>query len=263
MSKNARVSKTKLMDQTKIALKLGRFWEVDLLRGVAIILMIVYHWVFIVWFLNIQETQPYAWQWLVVARTASTLFLLLVGVSLAVSAQKYTLHELLVARSQRGKTLIWGAIFVTVLTWATVPELTIWFGILHCIAVAQFVSIPLSRWRGRALLAAIGAWGIGSVLSGIRVEYPWLLWLGVRPENFSTLDYWPLFPSIALVWLGICLGNLEYQNYERVFSVTRWNWIPATRVGRLLRMAGQHSLLIYVLHIPFLLGLALFFHYLQ
>ena len=65
--------------------QIARFWEVDLLRGIAIVLMVLYHFVFDLDYFKVYELDPTSGFPLVVARTTVTLFLLLVGLSLTLS----------------------------------------------------------------------------------------------------------------------------------------------------------------------------------
>ena len=62
-----------------------RFWEVDLLRGVAIVLMVLYHLVFDLNYFAVYDIDVSSGFWLAVARAAASLFLLLVGLSLTLS----------------------------------------------------------------------------------------------------------------------------------------------------------------------------------
>jgi uncharacterized membrane protein len=60
-----------------------------------------------------------------------------------------------------------------------------------------------------------------------------------------TEDYVPLFPWFGVVLLGIFLGRL---------IIAHPVWLSRYHVMRPLALAGRHSLAIYLLHQPVLLG---------
>ena len=63
----------------------GRFWEVDAARGVAIIMMVVYHFVFDLYAFGGYDVEAVGGFWARFADATAGLFLFLVGVSLAIS----------------------------------------------------------------------------------------------------------------------------------------------------------------------------------
>src|SRR5215217_7548794 len=65
--------------------KVDRFWEVDAGRGVAIIMMIVYHTTYDLDVLGGYDIQSTSGHWALFADLTAGLFLFLVGVSLAIS----------------------------------------------------------------------------------------------------------------------------------------------------------------------------------
>ena len=62
-----------------------RFWEIDTLRGIAIILMVSYHLLFDLTYFGIYSTDLSALPVLLFLYPIGTLFLLLVGISLTIS----------------------------------------------------------------------------------------------------------------------------------------------------------------------------------
>ena len=65
--------------------EIQRFWEIDFLRGIAIIMMVIYHIIFDLNFLNIYEINLHSTPLLLFLYPIGTLFLLLVGISLSIS----------------------------------------------------------------------------------------------------------------------------------------------------------------------------------
>ena len=62
-----------------------RFWEIDVLRGIAIIMMVVYHLSYDLYFLAGAPIKINSLSWTLFQRTTASLFLLLVGISLTIS----------------------------------------------------------------------------------------------------------------------------------------------------------------------------------
>ena len=62
-----------------------RYWEIDILRGIAIIMMVVYHLLWDLLLFNlVTDITLQAGLWKYFQRTTASLFIILVGVSLAV-----------------------------------------------------------------------------------------------------------------------------------------------------------------------------------
>ncbi|MCB0064880.1 MAG: DUF1624 domain-containing protein, partial [Caldilineaceae bacterium] len=81
--------------------------------------------------------------------------------------------------------------------------------------------------------------------------------LGLKPVNYTYLDYFPLVPWFGIVLLGIGVGNLLYDHSRRTFVLPD---LSNVTVVQWLQRLGRNSLLIYLLHQPllFVLLLALF-----
>ncbi|MEZ5334155.1 MAG: heparan-alpha-glucosaminide N-acetyltransferase domain-containing protein [Methanolobus sp.] len=98
--------------------------------------------------------------------------------------------------------------------------------------------------------------GLFFLFSGVLVEnayadYPWLLWIGIKPYGFYT-DYFPLIPWFGVVLLGIFTGNSLYPDYKRSFRMCDCG---NNTVVKTLVYLGKKSLLIYLVHQPVIVGL--------
>ena len=245
-----------------------RFWEVDFLRGIAIILMVVYHFLFDLDYFKGYGVNLESGLWWLVGRAAAILFIFLVGVSLALSYSRYRLNTGAAASPPykkyffRGlKIFSWGLI-ITLLTYIFFRDEFIMFGVLHLIGVSIIISMFLLRpanesKKANLMLLMIGAAIIiaGICLINFRFDFGWLMWLGLRPYNLYTLDYFPLLPWLGLVLAGISLGNMAYRNYSRQFYPKLGVGEPKNIGARALCFAGRNSLIIYLIHQPVLIAL--------
>ncbi|NLM30926.1 MAG: DUF1624 domain-containing protein, partial [Methanomicrobiales archaeon] len=149
---------------------------------------------------------------------------------------------------RRGLSIFSLGLVITAVTWIFFPSAYIVFGILHFIGVAILLAPLFVRFGATNLILSAACIIAGYVTETIRGPWP-LLWLGIRPIPFTSLDYVPLLPWFSLVLLGMTFGYLFYPGGERGFSFRAVE--PA--VVRPLSLLGRHSLLIYFLHQPVIL----------
>ncbi len=226
-----------------------RFWEIDTLRGIAIILMIISNFATDLVYFNIANlSSGFGWFF---ARLTASIFLFLVGVSLAISYSKRGddfKHYL-----KRGlKIFSWG-LAITAVTWLFLREDLILFGILHLIGVSIILSYPFLRRRYNSFIYGASAILVGLYLPNIAVATKWLLPLGLAPASYYYIDYFPIFPWIGAILIGLFFGNLLYHGGKRKIEIADYS-----SQAKLLQFLGRNSLLIYLIHQPVLIGLLYF-----
>ncbi len=227
-----------------------RFAVIDMVRGVAILLMIVYHFSWDLTYFGLARfailTDP-AWIWF--ARSIAALILLVMGVSQVMARRRGLTSR---AFLKRLCLIAACAAAVSAATYWMAPGAYVFFGILHHIALASLLMVGLIALPTAALIAlAAAALAAPFALSGPAFTAGWLLWLGLAPEAPLSVDYVPLLPWLAVPLTGVILGRLLVGNGD----VPGWlTWRPADPLGRLVRFAGRHSLAVYMLHQPVLFG---------
>ncbi len=236
---------------TTTAPKPARIAAIDVARGVALAGMVVYH---LIWdfahFGLVAPTLPFAPATRALSHAVASLFLALVGVSLALAHPRGLRRD---AFAKRLVVIVGAAALVTAASYAIDADEPILFGILHCIAAASLIA---------ALLVAAPAWAaltLGAVMLAAPLAYssaafnaPALIWLGLGTSAPNTLDWRPLLP-----WAGVTLLGLGAAQALRP-RLSGWRataWGPAGWPGRSLAFAGRHSLVIYLVHQPILFGL--------
>lgn len=240
-----------------------RFWEIDMLRGIAISMMVIYHLLWDLYFFAVlPNIALQAGFWKYFQRTTASLFLTLVGVSLVVSYKQARGAN----KGQRppfskffwrgARIFGWGMVISLIVRLAGIGHID--FGVLHLIGFAIIIAYPFLelRWLNLVLWAVF--YGAGKWLQPGLVHFPWLIWLGLEPPFYDYLDYFPVIPWFGVVLLGMGLGNLLYADNERRFRLPDLaDWLPV----RWLQALGRHSLTIYLLHqlVLFALLLSLFF----
>lgn len=223
-----------------------RFWEIDLLRALAIIGMIVFHFFFILDFYDVFNQDLSEGLWHILARIVQFIFIGLVGVSLALSRQKG--GNFYKKQIKRGLTVLGAGLLVSAGTWFVVEEF-VRFGILHFIGAGILIGQFFAGFRfGNLILAGVSFFA-GQYVEGISTEFPPLYIFGFDYGSINTIDYFPIFPWISMVFLGIFLGNIFYKNGERKFA------IKDLRMPKFVSFLSKHSLIIYLLHVPIIVAL--------
>ena len=254
----------------------SRITEIDLLRGIAVILMVFDHFMFDVWGLYPQIFAGFPkygtfwdklydlsfdyWMWKVriaVRYVVLFVFLSLTGISCSFS------------KSNMKRGLILGAIAL-VLTLATFiigkmtgdGEMLITFGILHLISlsiivVALLEKLTANKWVYLAIGAAmmiVGAfllkeevvfYSSDNFIKLFFKQFVGLVVLG--PDGYSFLFYG------GQVFIGVFLGKLLYPQRMSLIFKKGYSDNPVTFIGR-------HSLIVYVAHqavIPVVVSLVL------
>jgi uncharacterized membrane protein len=245
-----------------------RFWEVDFLRGCAIVLMVLYHLVFDLNYFAVYDIDISSGFWLAVASAAASLFLLLVGLSLTLShsrarllGQEDRFHLRLVKRSA---WILGLALGVSVVTYLFIGKGFIVFGVLHLIGLSLLLAYPFIRLRRANFIFGLLFILLGIYLQNVSVGFPWLLWLGLAPADFYSVDYFPLFPWFGVILVGMGLGDQLYPGYRRGIPVP---YLSGSPFVRRLAFLGRNSLAIYLTHqtvliaILYLCGVSLTWHW--
>ncbi len=251
-------SEIMLEEKTSIH-KTARFWEVDFLRGIAIVAMVIYHTFFIMNYYRVFMTNlhtPFFWYF---PRMIANTFIFLVGVSLTLSYSRDILTQthkkgLYKKYMKRGAMIFACGLFVTFATFIAVRENYVRFGILHLIGVSIILAYPFVRFKYINLLIAALIIPLGMYFKTIFIKSSLLLWIGIMPYNFRTVDFFPIFPWSAAVFIGLFVGNILYNDYDRNFKFFAWS---ENFLSKSMCYLGKKSLVIYIAHQPIIVGIAL------
>lgn len=213
-----------------------RVWEIDFFRGIAIILMVVFH---IVFDLSDLYNFPIPYEhgeFYFVGKAAAILFMLIAGISCFFSRNNV----------KRGIRVFAAAMAITLVTYIFMPDLTIKFGILHFLGICMIL-YPLLKRLNRYYLLAGGVLAIaaGIYMSRIIMPFNFLFPIGLTGNNFTSGDYYPLLPWIGVFMFGIAAGKIFYPQKKSLFKFQA--------VENPVSFMGRHSLLIYVIHQPIIL----------
>jgi len=227
-----------------------RIWELDALRGIAIILMVIFHTIFnLEVFFNINKFNHMNGFWFYEGRISAVLFILLVGIATSIIQHRYSLNESLKKNTYRGLRLITLGLIITAVTYVLIPTNTIWFGIMHFLGISILISIPLAKYKKINLILAtillVAHYQVGKIYT---TSYLGIIF-GIYPASFQSYDHYALIPWLGYVLLGIAIGNWLYPTGLPIIKRD-----PNTAEKSLITV-GRYSLWIYFIHQPILLGL--------
>ncbi len=191
--------------------------------------------------------------WRIFARIVAVTFLLLVGASMVLTAETKPAAARDRQWLERGaKVFGWGLV-VTAVTRLFLGDAFVLYGILHLIGTA-FLLAPF-LWRVRRWAPLLGVLFVagGIVLSRRSPELsmllPYAIPLGVRPEFYPAVDYFPVFPWLGVVMIGIGAGRMMLPLIRSVQASG-----PPPPVLAQLAAVGRHAAGRYILHQPVLLA---------
>jgi len=227
----------------------NRIWEIDFLRGLAIVLMVGYHLLYDLGdFVGIKKflgfsTDLYSPAWLIAQNFFAGLFVVLSGISSTFIRNNF----------RRFVKLAVVALLITAVTYLFDPASAILFGIIHCLAVSVLI-YALAFQRTRPTITVV--WG-AVFLSGtlfmpalrklLVVKTNWLIPLGLFSPSFASLDYFPLIPWFGIFLIGTALGKWLYAQPKSLLRCQ----LPDNPIN----WCGRHSLLIYLIHQPLILAI--------
>lgn len=226
-----------------------RIWELDVLRGVCILGMVVVHLIydlqtfFSLPFLADSRLFDLIKQW------GGVLFLLISGICVTLGSHPVRRGLIVFACGLLCSAVTAGMYFLNMAD----KSIIIYFGVLHCLGVCMLLWPLFKRLPVWALgllgpgLTVLGLWISGNVV----VDFPWLIPLGLVPGDFASSDYFPLLSNLGFFLVGACLGKTLYRKKETLLP--RVN--PANPVLAFFTRLGKWSLPVYLLHQPVITGL--------
>ena len=234
--------------------KKERYLLLDGLRGLSIINMVAFHFLYDYYVICGRNTN---WWRLPAVRIWQSYicmsFILLSGFVWKLGRR---------SNLKRGIFLNVCGLVVSLVTLLAVPDDVIWFGILNFIGCAVLLMIPLDKFL-KKIPAALGI-GLSLVLfvlfyhvqngylslgKTVTVELPDLLYhikvltpFGFPYPEFYSSDYFPMLPWIFLYILGYYLEEI-FERQEL------WKQVARCRIP-VLSWLGQKSIWIYLIHQP-------------
>lgn len=237
-----------------------RVWLIDEIRGLAILLMVVYHFFFdIVVLYGVDIPAFYSPAMNIIRDLFAGLFIFISG-----TACRFSRSNL-----KRGVQCFAFGMIMTYVTAIVMPSETILFGILHLLGVCMLLfafterfldKVPLWAGIGACILLFAVTCGMKNGYFGIaglfELPHPEALLesglffpFGIIGKGFASADYFPLFPWLFVFLAGTFFGVPVKAGKMPPFFYKKH--LPP------LAFVGRHTLWIYLLHQPVLMGICI------
>ena len=235
-----------------------RAWELDFLRGIALLMMLFMHlswdvrYEFGVDFFSYLEK---GWFWSFVHPIIVVLFVSVSGICCTLSRNNI----------KRGLKLLGATSVLTLVTLAITLivhiECLIIFNVLAVLTCGVFLYVLISfienktKANANAVNVIMGLAGLYIVICGCNIHYmdystDSLIFLPVGFEIKGSpwmADYMPLFPWLGVFLIGCVIGRICYKDKKTLFA---GRGKVMTAIARPVEFIGRHSLIIYLVHQP-------------
>lgn len=223
---------------------------IDALRGMAILLMVSYHFCYDLTYFKLHYFNFYRDPfWLNFRNGIVGFFVFIVGISFSLATRNGVHWPSFI---KRFSIILACALAISLLTYFMFPGRTIFFGILHFIALASVLALLFRKFYWLNLVLGAVAIIAAQTIRTPMFNNDWLVWIGFYTQKPFTEDFAPVFPWFGIVLIGMFVGKY-ILNHDGIVKIAcaypqgkRYSW---------LTLAGRNSLLIYMIHQPVLMGI--------
>lgn len=235
-----------------------RYWEIDAIRGISLIGMILFHITSLMVIFHMTFTMEWYYEVCRYIHLGTSIFVIISGVALVLRYGRMAdrpKREYHTAIFKRGIQIFLIGIAVAIVASLAIHFIIgdgnyMLFNFLQMMGLSMILCIPflrLGKWN--IIPATLLIWA-GFLVKSIHIEPIWLLPLGILPDGmFYPRDYFPLLPWVGVMLLGVAIGSVLYPQGVRRIRIP-----DAGLVGRAFALIGRHPLEIYLLHLPIIAG---------
>lgn len=227
--------------------KQERIWELDALRGLCILCVIVVHLLFdLVYFAGLEIAFPALYVF--IQQYGGVIFVVLSGCCATLGSRSF----------RRGVVVFGCGMLISAVTAGmyalhmAASDVIVWFGVLHLLGICMML-YPAYKKLPTPALTAIGVVlvGVGYLIAGTTVEAKFLFPVGLCYPGFVSSDFFPLLPHLGWYMLGTVIGRTAYGQKKTLVPGRAQEW----GITRFFCFCGRQSLLIFLLHQPVIYGL--------
>jgi uncharacterized membrane protein len=228
-----------------------RYKEIDILKGVAVICMVIFHIFYYPHQYGFTEITYDSFPLPLIAKIAQIIFITSVGINLVFAysqKQDETKKEYYKKQLKRILKLVICAIIMSLFTYYVFGNNFVKFGILHFIAFSSLVLLPVVGDVNiiRGLIAIL------LVLYFANYYHPQLFSSVPSPIAFisgfysrwGAVDHFPLLPWLIFMCIGVLIGHEYVNNKPDLLPEQVEESFPVKVLGKI----GSYSLEVYMVH---------------
>ena len=222
-----------------------RYEEIDILKGVAVICMIIFHFFYFPNQYGFKEIEYNTLTLKTIAKVAQFIFITCVGVNLVFAKNKTndTSYHL----KRIGKIAFY-AVLMSLFTYYVFQERYVKFGILHFVAFSSLLLFTfVDNVETMKVITTILA--LLFFLNKIKPELfriipsPFAFISGFYNDRYSAIDHFPILPWGFLICIGVFIGHYLLKN-----EINTPEYLVNNPVSDILKNIGKRSLEIYAVH---------------
>ena len=228
-----------------------RYPEIDILKGIAVICMVIFHIFYYPNQYGYKEINYELFPLPIIAKIAQFIFITCVGINLVLVYSKNKendKYEYYKKQFKRISKLIICALLMSSFTYFVFRDNFVKFGILHFIAFSSLLLMPIIDKPNIIQLLII----LITVLFFLNIQYPNMFY-NIPPHtafisgfysNWNSIDHFPLIPWLAIMCFGVLIGHIYVDKQPDLLPKELDN----LKLSQFLQTIGSHSLQIYMVH---------------
>ena len=222
-----------------------RYDEIDILKGIAVICMIIFHFFYFPNQYGFKEIKYDTFTLKTIAKVAQIIFITCVGINLVFARNKNKDNNV---HLQRIFKVGFYAILMSIFTYIVFKDNYVKFGILHFVAFSSLLLfVYVDDIEMMKLLATIflTLYVMNKLKPDIfrSVPQPYAFIMGFYNDRYNAIDHFPILPWILLICLGTFIGHYLLNN-----NIDTPEYLINNNVSNILKSIGKKSLEIYAIH---------------
>ena len=222
-----------------------RYEEIDILKGIAVICMIIFHGFYFPNQYGFKEIEYNTITLKTIAKVAQFIFITCVGINLVFAKNKT--NDASYHLKRIGKIAFY-AILMSLFTYFVFQERYVKFGILHFVAFSSLLLFTfVDNVETMKVITTILA--LLFFLNKIKPELfhvipsPLAFISGFYNDRYTAVDHFPVLPWIFLICIGVFIGHYLLNN-----EINTPEYLVNNPVSGVLKNIGKRSLEIYAVH---------------
>lgn len=198
-----------------------RFIEIDAAKGIAVMLMMFFHYFYLGKHMNVLDTNTDSGFIYLTAKLAHMTFIIASGMNLALSTSGKSSDEYIPKKVKRGLYLLAVGLIISYLTKIEFGDSYVKFGIMHFMGTAVILSsflmkVPVLTYIISAVILFIHILlktpSIKNKFLGICEQNPFMCFIGgIMNIKYTSLDHFSLIPYLGYFLLGSAIAFTCYK----------------------------------------------------